>query len=82
MRRSIPCKGNFWDPAENFFNGLKNEGVHSVRYAPGNGVTSDRCQNMVVFCNRNRHRSTSGYLSPTMSLQNWVEREGQQEMAV
>ncbi len=83
MRRSMSRKGNCWDnaPTESFFNSLKNERVHGVRYATRNEATSDLFQYIAVFYNRSRRHSTLGYLSPTTFLQNWIERQNQQEMA-
>jgi hypothetical protein len=37
--------------------------------------------NIAVFHNRSRRHSSLGYLSPTAFLQNWIERQSQQEMA-
>ena len=83
MRGSMSRKGNCWNnaPTESFFNSLKNERVHGVRYATRNEATSDLFQYIAVFYNRGRRHSTLGYLSPTTFLQNWIERQDQQEMA-
>jgi len=83
MRGSMSRKGNCWDnaPTESFFNSLKNERVHGVRYATRDEAASDLFQYIAVFYNRSRRHSTLGYLSPTTFLQNWIERQGQQEMA-
>jgi transposase InsO family protein len=83
MRGSMSRKGNCWDnaPTESFFNSLKNERVHGVRYATRDEAESDLFQYIAVFYNRSRRHSTLGYLSPTTFLQNWIERQGQQEMA-
>jgi putative transposase len=49
---------------------------------PGDsGHTSDLFQYIAVFYNRSRRHSSLGYLSPTTFLQNWIERQGQQERA-
>ncbi|MCK2097769.1 IS3 family transposase [Thauera aromatica] len=83
MRGSMSRKGNCWDnaPTESFFNSLKNERVHGVSYATRNEAASDLFQYIAVFYNRSRRHSTLGYLSPTTFLQNWIERQNQQEMA-
>jgi len=52
----------------------------------GNGITvrhqwNAQFQYIAVFYNRRRRHSTLGYLSPTTFLQNWIERQDQQEMA-
>ena len=46
-----------------------------------NEAMSDLFQYIAVFYNRRRRHSTLGYLSPTTFLQNWIERQDQQEMA-
>ena len=83
MRGSMSRKGNCWDnaPTESFFNSLKNERVHGVSYATRNEAMSDLFQYIAVFYNRSRRHSTLGYLSPTTFMQNWIERQNQQEMA-
>lgn len=83
MCGSMSRKGNCWDnaPTESFFNSLKNERVHGVRYATRNDAMSDLFQYIAVFYNRSRRHSSLGYLSPTTFLQNWMERQNQKEMA-
>lgn len=83
IRSSMSRKGNCWDnaPTESFFNSLKNERVHGVRYATRDEAASDLFQYIAVFYNRSRRHSTLGYLSPTTFLRNWIERQDQQEMA-
>lgn len=83
MRGSMLRKGNCWGnaPTESFFNSLKNERVHDANYATRNEAQSDLFQYIAVFYNRSRRHSTLGYLSPTAFLQDWVERQGQKEMA-
>lgn len=83
MRGSMSRKGNCWDnaPTESFFNSLKNERVHGVRYATRAEAASDLFQYIAVFYNRSRRHSTLGYLSPTTFLRNWIERQDQQEKA-
>ncbi|MBR0568971.1 IS3 family transposase [Azoarcus sp. L1K30] len=83
MRGSMSRKGNCWDnaPTESFFNSLKNERVHGVSYTTRNEAKSDLFQYIAVFYNRSRRHSSLGYLSPTTFLQNWIERQDQQEMA-
>lgn len=83
MRGSMSRKGNCWDnaPTESFFNSLKNERVHGMRYATRDEAASDLFQYIAVFYNRSRRHSTLGYVSPTTFLQNWIERQDQQEMA-
>ncbi len=49
--------------------------------ATRNEATSDLFQYIAVFYNRRRRHSTLGYLSPNTFLQNWIERQHQQEMA-
>jgi len=76
-------QGNCWNnaPTKSVFNRLKNERVHGVRYATRSEAASDLFQSITVFYNRSRHHSSLGYLSPTTFLQNWIERQDQQEMA-
>lgn len=76
-------KGNCWDnaPPESSFNGLKNERVHGMRYATQDEGARVLFQYIAVFYNRSRRHSTLGYVSPTTFLQNWIERQDQQEMA-
>lgn len=83
MRGSMSGKGNCWDnaPTESFFNSLKNERVHSRRYATRDEAAGDLFQYIAVLYNRSRRHSTLGYVLPTMFLQNWIERQDQQEMA-
>ena len=83
MTASMSRKGNCWDnaPTESFFNSLKNERVHGVSYATRAEAASDLFQHIAVFYNRRRRHSRLGYLSPTAFLQNWIERQNQQEMA-
>ena len=83
MRGSMSRKGHCWDnaPTESFFNSLKNERVHGMRYATRDEAASDLFQYIAVFYNRSRRHSTLGYVSPTTFLQNWIERQDQQEMA-
>jgi len=83
MRGSMSRKGNCWDnaPTESFFNSLKNERVHGVRYATRDEAASDLFQYIAVFYNRSRRHSSLGYLSPTTFLRNWIERQDQQEKA-
>jgi hypothetical protein len=69
------------DATESFFNSLKNERVHGVRYATRAEAASDLFQYIAVFYNRSRRHSTLGYLSPTTFLRNWIERQDQQEKA-
>ena len=66
---------------ESFFNSLKNERVHGVRYATRREAVSDLFHSIAVFYNRSRRHSSLGYLSPTAFLHNWIERQGQQDMA-
>ncbi len=84
MRGSMSRKGSCWNnaPAESVFNSLKNERVHGASYATRSEATSDLFQYISVFYNRSRCHSTLRYLSPTTFLQNWIERQDQQEMAV
>lgn len=88
MRGSMSRKGNGWEsehasdaPTESFFNSLENERVHGVSYATRAEAASDLFQYIAVFYNRSRRHSTLGYLSPTLFLQNWIERQDQQQMA-
>lgn len=83
MRGSMSRKGNCWDnaPTKSLFNTRKNERVHGESYAPRKEATSDLFHYIAMFYNRSRRHSTLGYLSPTTFLQNWNERQDQQEMA-
>jgi putative transposase len=82
MTCSMSRKGNCWDnaPTESFFNSLKNERVHGVRYATREAAIADLFDYIEVFYNRSRQHSSLGYVSPTRFLAGWIS--SQQEQAV
>lgn len=76
--------GNCWDnaPTESFFNSLKNERVHGVRYATRVEAEADLFQYIAVFYNRNRRHSTLDYRSPTQFLADWHKAQRQPHEAI
>ena len=52
-----------------------------MSYATRNEAAGDLFQYIIVFYDRSRRHSRLGYLFPTTFLQNWIERQDQQEMA-
>ena len=83
MECSMSRKGNCWDnaPTESFFNSLKNERVHGVRYATRGQAIADLFEYIEVFYNRSRRHSTLGYRSPVKFLQDWIRAQQGQNMA-
>ena len=83
MTCSMSRKGNCWDnaPTESFFNSLKNERVHGVRYATRNAAIGDLFEYIEVFYNRDRRHSSLDYVSPTRFLANWISSQHEQAMA-
>ena len=77
MRCSMSRKGNCWDNAvaESFFNSLKNERVHGVRYRSRDEARADVFQYIEGFYNRVRRHSTLGQISPAQFMQRWLEQE-------
>jgi putative transposase len=76
-------KGNCWDnaPAESFFNSLKNERVHGIRYSTRDEARTDLFDYIEVFYNRKRMHSTLGYVSPTKFLEAWARGQTELEKA-
>ncbi|SFH44728.1 Integrase core domain-containing protein [Nitrosospira sp. Nsp14] len=51
---SMSCKGNCWDnaPTESWFNSLKNERAHGLRYETRAAMTLTSVEYIEVFYNR------------------------------
>ena len=83
MRCSMSRKGNCWDnaPTESFFNSLKNERVHMMRYRTQREAAADVFEYIEVFYNRSRRHSSLGLVSPTKYLQNWLTTPQAQDTA-
>jgi transposase InsO family protein len=83
MRCSMSRKGNCWDnaPTESFFNSLKNERVHMMRYRTQREAAADVFEYIEVFYNRSRRHSSLGLVSPTKYLQNWLTTQQAQDTA-
>lgn len=83
MLCSMSRKGNCWDnaPTESFFNSLKNERVHGMRYATRAEATADLFDYIEPFYNRKRRHSTLGYVSPVHFLEKWISNQHEQRVA-
>ena len=83
MTCSMSRKGNCWDnaPTESFFNSLKNERVHAMRYATRAEATADLFNYIETFYNRKRRHSTLGYTSPVHFLDKWISDQQGQRVA-
>ena len=83
MRCSMSRRGNCWDnaPTESFFNSLKNERVHGMRYATRAEATADLFDYIETFYNRKRRHSTLGYTSPAHFLDKWISDQQVQRVA-
>jgi putative transposase len=77
MRCSMSRKGNCWDNAvaESFFNSLKNERVHGVRYRSRTQAKADVFQYIEGFYNRVRRHSTLGQISPAQFMLRWLNEQ-------
>lgn len=80
---SMSRKGNCWDnaPTESFFNSLKNERVHGMRYATRDEAIADLFAYIEPFYNRSRRHSTLGYTSPTQFLHDWITTQHERKTA-
>jgi putative transposase len=80
---SMSRKGNCWDnaPTESFFNSLKNERVHEMRYNTRSEAIADLFDYIEVFYNRSRRHSTLCYRSPVQFLQDWITNQHGRKMA-
>ena len=80
---SMSRKGNCWDnaPAESFFNSLKNERVHGMRYNTREEAITDIFDYIEVFYNRSRRHSTLCYRSPVQFLQDWITNQHERKLA-
>jgi putative transposase len=80
---SMSRKANCWDnaPTESFFNSLKNERVHGMRYNTRNEAITDLFDYIEVFYNRSRRHSTLKYRSPVQFLQDWITNQHERKMA-
>lgn len=81
MTQSMSRKGNCWDnaPTESFFNSLKNERVHGVRYESRTQAQADLFDYIEAFYNRRRRHSTLGYRSPVTALTDWFRQQHDQQ---
>ena len=77
MTCSISRKGDCWEnsPTESWFNSLKNERVHGLRYAPHAEMRAARFEYIEVFYSRTRQHSTLGYQSPIPTLDRWSSEQ-------
>ena len=80
---SMSRKGNCWDnaPTESFFNSLKNERVHGMRYSTRDEAIADLFAYIEPFYNRCRRHSTLGYKSPTQFLHDWITIQHERKTA-
>lgn len=80
MTASMSRKGNCWDNAvtESFFNSLKNERVHHMRYATRAEAKQDLFEYIEVFYNRKRRHSALGYRSPADFHSAWLDQHCKQ----
>ena len=78
---SMSRKGNCWDnaPTESWFNSLKNERVHGLRYQTRAEMTAASFEYIEVFYNRRRRHSTLGYKSPMQFLDNWLAAQQKEQ---
>jgi putative transposase len=77
MFASMSRKGNCWDnaPSESFFNSLKNERVHGVRYETRDAARADVFEYIEVFYNRVRRHTSLGGISPVSFYEAWLKRQ-------
>ena len=77
MLASMSRKGNCWDNAtsESFFNSLKNERVHGVRYETRDAARADIFEYIEVFYNRVRRHTSLGGISPVSFYEAWLNRQ-------
>jgi putative transposase len=77
MLASMSRKGNCWDnaPSESFFNSLKNERVHGVRYETRDAARADVFEYIEVFYNRVRRHTSLGGISPVSFYEAWLNRQ-------
>ena len=73
MIYSMSRKENCWDnaPTESWFNSLKNERVHGIRYDIRVAMTAASFEYIEVFDDRTRRHSTLGDQSPMQFLDEW-----------
>jgi putative transposase len=83
MRSSMSRKGNCWDnaPTESFFNSLKNERVHGVRYETRDEARADVFDYIEVFYNRSRRHSALGGISPVSFYDAWLQKQSEPKLA-
>ncbi len=74
MTCSMSRKGNCWDnaPTESWFNSLKNEWIHGIRYATHADIKAASFEYIEVFYNRKKRHSSLGYKSPVQSQEKQV----------
>jgi len=83
MLASMSRKGNCWDNAtsESFFNSLKNERVHGVRYETRDAARADIFEYIEVFYNRVRRHSSINGVSPATFYETWLNRQSKTKQA-
>lgn len=83
MLASMSRKGNCWDnaPSESFFNSLKNERVHGVRYQTRDEARADVFEYIEIFYNRSRRHSALGGISPASFYDAWLKRQPEPKLA-
>ena len=80
---SMSREGNCWDnaPTESWFNSLKNERVHGLRYKTRAEMTAASFEYIEVFYNRRRRHSTLGYKSPMQFLDDWLAAQRKKQLS-
>ena len=83
MLPSMSRKGNCWDNAtsESFFNSLKNERVHGVRYETRDAARADIFDYVEVFYNRVRRHSSLNGVSPVAFYETWLNEQAKTRQA-
>lgn len=83
MLSSMSRKGNCWDnaPSESFFNSLKNERVHGVRYETRDAARADVFEYIEAFYNRARRHTSLGGVSPVTYYETWLKQSAMKQAA-
>lgn len=66
---------------ESFFNSLKNERVHGIRYGTRAEAAADLFGYIEPFYNHRRRHSTLGYVSPVKYLEDWISAQHEKDLA-